>query len=52
LQRFNPWFGDADHIQVGYSSNDPAVIHKQIEEAKNWVCMRSGWIGMAPDILF
>lgn len=34
IAAFQPWFGDADHIQVGYSSNDPAVIHKQIEEAK------------------
>jgi len=34
IAAFQPWFGDADHIQVGYSSNDPAVIHKQIEEAR------------------
>jgi hypothetical protein len=34
IAAFQPWFGDANHIQVGYSSNDPAVIHKQIEEAR------------------
>jgi hypothetical protein len=32
---FQPWFGDPDHIQVGYRSNDPAVIRKQIQEAKS-----------------
>jgi hypothetical protein len=31
---FQPWFGDPDHIKVGYNSNDPEVIHKQIQEAK------------------
>jgi hypothetical protein len=34
IAAFQPWFGDNDHIQVGYQSNDPAVIHKQIQEAK------------------
>jgi hypothetical protein len=34
IAAFQPWFGDADHIQVGYNSNDPAVIRKQIQEAK------------------
>ena len=34
IAAFQPWFGDADHIQVGYNSNDPAVIHKQIDDAK------------------
>jgi hypothetical protein len=29
-----PWFGHPHHISVGYSSQDPAVIRKQIEEAK------------------
>jgi len=35
IAAFQPWFGDTNHIQVGYNSNDPAVIHKQIEEAKS-----------------
>jgi hypothetical protein len=34
IAAFQPWFGDSDHIKVGYVSNDPAVIHKQIQEAK------------------
>lgn len=31
---FQPWFGDPDHIRIDYNSNDPAVIHRQIQEAK------------------
>ena len=34
IAAFQPWFGDADHIKIGYNSNDPTVIHRQIEEAK------------------
>jgi len=34
IAAFQPWFGDTDHVQVGYNSNDPAVIRKQIQEAK------------------
>jgi hypothetical protein len=29
-----PWFGHPHHISVGYSSQDPAVIRKQIDQAK------------------
>jgi hypothetical protein len=29
-----PWFGHPRHISVGYSSQDPAVIRKQIQQAK------------------
>lgn len=29
-----PWFGDRQHISVGYSTDDPAVIRKQIARAK------------------
>lgn len=29
-----PWFGHPHHIFVGYSSQDPAVIRKQIDQAK------------------
>jgi glycosyl hydrolase family 99 len=34
IAAFQPWFGDSDHIQVGYNSSDPGVIHRQIQEAK------------------
>ncbi len=30
-----PWFGDPSHIDVGYSSQDPHVLRRQIEEARN-----------------
>lgn len=29
-----PWFGDHTHIDVGYSSQDPAVLRQQIQHAK------------------
>ena len=32
---YQPWFGDPGHIDVGYSSQDPAVLRRQIEQAKN-----------------
>jgi hypothetical protein len=35
LAVYQPWFGSKDHIDVGYSSQDPNVIQKQITEAKN-----------------
>src|SRR5215472_12063558 len=31
---YQPWFGDPDHINIGYSTQDPAVLHRQIEKAK------------------
>ncbi len=34
LAIYEPWFGHPRHISVGYSSHDPAVIRKQIDEAK------------------
>ena len=34
LALYEPWFGHARHISVGYSSHDPDVIRKQIREAK------------------
>src|ERR1700758_2808076 len=34
IAAFQPWFGDPDHIKIGYNSSDPAVIHRQIQEAK------------------
>jgi hypothetical protein len=29
-----PWFGDPEHIKVGYSTDDPAVLRRQIARAK------------------
>jgi hypothetical protein len=26
------WFGESSHMNVGYSSNDPAQIHRQVED--------------------
>jgi hypothetical protein len=36
LAVYEPWFGHPRHISVGYSSQDPVVIRKQIDEAKNF----------------
>jgi len=35
LADYQPWFGDSNHINVGYNSQDEGVIRKQIEQAKN-----------------
>ena len=35
LADYQPWFGDPDHINVGYNSQDPNVLRKQIESARN-----------------
>ncbi len=32
---YQPWFGDREHINVGYNTQDPRVIRKQVEQAKN-----------------
>jgi hypothetical protein len=34
LAVYMPWFGDHSHIDVGYSSQDPAVLRRQIHEAR------------------
>lgn len=31
---YEAWFGPANHISVGYSSNDPEVLGRQIRQAK------------------
>ena len=31
---YQPWFGDHNHIDVGYNSQDPAVLQRQIDHAK------------------
>jgi len=33
LAVYMPWFGDHTHMDVGYSSDDPAVLRKQIQQA-------------------
>lgn len=33
LAVYMPWFGDHSHMDVGYSSQDPGVLRKQIQEA-------------------
>jgi hypothetical protein len=35
LAVYMPWFGDHTHMDVGYSSQDPAVLRKQIEQARH-----------------
>ncbi len=35
LAVYMPWFGNHTHIDVGYSSEDPGVLRKQIEEARH-----------------
>jgi hypothetical protein len=34
LAVYMPWFGDHSHMDVGYSSQDPAVLRRQIEHAR------------------
>src|SRR5438552_16928000 len=29
-----PWFGASQHIQVGYSTHEPNVLRRQIQQAK------------------
>jgi hypothetical protein len=35
LAVYMPWFGDRVHMDVGYSSSDPAVLRRQIEQARH-----------------
>jgi hypothetical protein len=35
LAVYEPWFGHPRHLDVGYSSQDPVVIQKQIAQAKS-----------------
>jgi hypothetical protein len=34
LAVYVPWFGDPQHIKVGYTTDDPAVLRRQIARAK------------------
>jgi hypothetical protein len=36
LAVYQPWFGSSDHINVGYSAQDPAVLEKQVRQAKDF----------------
>jgi Glycosyl hydrolase family 99 len=33
---YEGWFGHPKHISIGYSSHDPSVINRQIQQAKAW----------------
>jgi len=35
LAAYQPWFGKKNHTSVGYSSNDPVELQRQINEARN-----------------
>ena len=35
LAIYQPWFGNGEHINVGYSCHDPAVVSRQIARAKD-----------------
>ena len=35
LAVYMPWFGNHAHMDVGYSSEDPAVLRKQIQQARH-----------------
>lgn len=35
LAVYMPWFGDHSHLDVGYSSDDPAILRKQIQQARH-----------------
>jgi hypothetical protein len=35
LAAYEPWFGDSDHIDVGYSSHDEVILSRQIQQAQN-----------------
>ena len=35
LAIYQPWFGQKEHIDVGYSCHDPNVLRQQIGKAKD-----------------
>ena len=35
LAAYQGWFGKQNHLQVGYSSQDPVMLQQQIDKAKN-----------------
>jgi hypothetical protein len=34
LADYQPWFGYPQHLNVGYSTQDPAILRKQVQRAK------------------
>src|SRR6266700_5481542 len=34
LAIYESWFGGGDHMNVGYSSHDPGVLRRQIDQAR------------------
>ena len=35
LAVYEPWFGDRDHMDVGYSSHDPVLLSAQVKQAQS-----------------
>ncbi|MGH9523593.1 MAG: hypothetical protein ACRD3E_13785 [Terriglobales bacterium] len=35
LAVYEPWFGEPDHVDVGYSAHDRVVLSRQIQQAQN-----------------
>jgi len=35
LADYQPWFGDRQHINIGYNTQDPDVLRRQIQQAKD-----------------
>lgn len=35
LADYQPWFGDHNHINVGYSTQDPNVLRRQVQQARD-----------------
>src|SRR5262245_6665795 len=35
LAAYMPWFGDQGHIRVGYSSQDPKALSRQMDQARS-----------------
>jgi hypothetical protein len=41
LAVYVPWFGDPQHIKVGYTTDDPAVLRRQIATSQDlYYCVR------------
>jgi len=60
LAVYQPWFGTKEHINVGYSSQDPNAIERQIQEARelgingfvaNWYGPRKEFMDKAYEVL-
>ncbi|HYD16619.1 MAG TPA: endo-1,3-alpha-glucanase family glycosylhydrolase, partial [Candidatus Nanoarchaeia archaeon] len=60
LAVYQPWFGTKEHIDVGYSSQDPKVVQRQIDEAKalgingfvvNWYGPRKEFMDKAYEVV-